>query len=113
MKMLKRLEGQIRGWLPKEPSLPRPQLSLKSRISEMRRRERAEWENKFFKAFLVANAVVVNVFLGIRFLVFPFNRSLEFAVIWWSIFALTLTLVSLLMYGYYKKRASLDGGTHT
>jgi len=96
MNLLRYVEERIRGWLPKEPSIPSNQ---GTRLVEIIEKDR---QRKIFKISSVANAIMVGTFLGLHFLVDPFNRNIELTVISWIIFILTLVSVDLLIYRYFK-----------
>jgi hypothetical protein len=108
MKTKKSMMDKIQGWLPKEPSFPIPK---KIKLAEMKIRLRPmmEWERKAFKITSKANAIMVGAFLGTHFLIDPYNRSSEVAIISWSIFVPSLILVNLLLYRFFKKKAKPAG----
>lgn len=94
--------SQIRGWLPKEPSLLSPK---KIKLTEMKIRPMTEWERKAFKITSIANAIMVGAFSGTHFLIDPHNRSIDVDIVSWSIFVSSLILVNFLVYRYFKKKA--------
>jgi hypothetical protein len=100
MNLKKYLENRIRGWLPKEPSVLGNQGAKMLEISEEDR------QRKFFKISSVANAIMVGTFLGLHFLIDPFNENIELAVISWTIFIFSLISVNFLLYRYSKKRTN-------
>jgi hypothetical protein len=90
------VEERIRGWLPKEPSIPSNQGTKLVEIIEKDR------QRKTFKISSAANAIMLGTFLGLHFLVDPFNSNVELTIISWIIFILTLVSVNLLIYRYFK-----------
>ena len=106
MNLKKYMENRVRGWLPKEPSLPSPQ---KLKVAEMKIRDMTEWERKNFKISSIANAIIMSIFLGTHLLIDPYNRSIEVVVISWSVFVPSLILVNFLLYRYSKKQTQTDG----
>jgi hypothetical protein len=100
MNPLRYLENRIRGWLPKEPSLPNNQKAKMAEISQK------DAQRKIFNVRSVANAIMVGTFLGLHFLIDPFNRNIELTVISWTIFIISLISVNLLLYRYSKTKAN-------
>jgi hypothetical protein len=60
-------------------------------------------QRKLFKISLVANAIILNIFLLAHLLIDPFNSNIEYAVTSWTIFILSLVSVNFLLYKYFKK----------
>ena len=91
------LLNRLRGWFPHEPSLISNPQSRTARISEK------DFQRKYFKYFIIADAVVLQAFLGVNFvLVNPAYRDGFYSVVWWLGFTLTLVSVNLLLYLRYK-----------
>lgn len=100
MNLKQRLENRIRGWLPQEPSLISNLQSRTARISEN------DFQRKYLKYFLIADAAVLQAFLGVHFvLVNPVYRDGFYSAVWWLGFTLTLVSVNLLLYLRYKAAA--------
>lgn len=106
MKTKKSMLDKIQGWLPKEPSF---QVPKKIKLAEMKIRPITEWERKAFKITSKANAIMVGAFLGTHLLIDPYNRSIDVAIVSWSIFVPSLILVNFLVYRYFKKKAKPAG----
>jgi hypothetical protein len=100
MNLLRYLEKRIRGWLPEESSVASNRRTKMVGISEKER------ERKFFKVSMVANAIIMSTFLGLRSLIDPFNKNIEYAVISWVVFILSLVSVNFLLYRYSKRKTS-------
>jgi uncharacterized membrane protein len=98
MNPLRYLENRIRGWLPKEPVIPRNQTKIVE-ISEEDRRKN-QWK------ISVANAIMVGTFLGLRSLIDPFNENIEYAVTSWIIFILSVISVNFLLYRYFNRKTT-------
>jgi hypothetical protein len=90
----------IRGWLPKEPALPRNQRAKMAEINPK------DSERKIFKISLVADAIIFNIFMLSHLLIDPFNRNVEYAAISWTIFILSLISVNFFLYRYFYKKTS-------
>ncbi len=106
MKVKRFIESRIRGWFPHEPSLISNPQSRTARISEK------DFQRKYFKYFFIADAVVLQAFLGVNFvLVNPAYRDGFYSAVWWLGFTLTLISVNLLLYLRYKGAGEkrLDG----
>jgi Flp pilus assembly protein TadB len=100
MNPIRYLENRIRGWLPKEQSIPINRRTKMVGISEKDR------ERKAFKISIVANAIILNIFLLAHLLIDPFNMDIEYAVISWIIFVLSLVSFNFLLYRYSKRKPS-------
>ncbi len=99
MNLVRYLEKRIRGWLPKEPSLaPRNRMTKKVEVS-------AEDKRNQWKIYIV-NGIMVGTFFVIHFLIDPHNENIEFTVISWTIFALSLISVDFSLYKYFKRKKS-------
>lgn len=98
MGVKKNLEKQIRGWLPKEPGIPRNQTKFVEINEEDRRRN--QWK------ISAANAIMTGTFLGLRSLIDPFNENIEYAVTSWTIFILSVISVNFLLYIYLNRKTS-------
>lgn len=93
------LRSHIRGWFPQEPTL-NAHFTIKTPPLT-----RAEFNRKIFKASLIANAVMLNVFLGTNFLlIHPRYSSIEVSIIQWSIYIPAVLAVNALIYRHYKRR---------
>ncbi len=90
----------IRGWLPREPSVPSDQGTKMVEISEEDR------QRKIFQIARVASAVMVGAFLGLDHVINPFNENVELTAISWTIFILSAISVNFLLYRYSKKTNS-------
>ena len=99
MNLKKYLENRIRGWLPKEPSIPSNRQLKIGRISE-------DKERKLHKVSMVANVIILNIFLLAHLLIDPFNSNIEYAVSSWTIFILSLISVNFLLYRYFNRKTS-------
>jgi hypothetical protein len=95
------LKNFLRGWLPKELSLP----CSPAKAAEMKRREMAGWERKAFKITMIADGGMLATFLAAHWLVDSYTRSAEVSAVFWAVFVPTVILVNLLMYRHFKKRA--------
>ena len=100
MNPLRYLEDRIRGWLPKEPSTSSNQRTKMVEITEKGR------QRKIFKISSLANVIMLGTFLGLHSLVDPFNRNVEYIVISWIIFILSIISVNFLLYKYSKKKTN-------
>ncbi len=99
MNLKQRLENRIRGWLPQETLL-----TCKSQTRTEKTGQK-KWERKYFRYFLIADAVVMQAFLGVNFLlVNPVYRDGFYSAVWWLGFTLTLVSVNLLLYWRYKQK---------
>ncbi len=96
----KYLENRIRGWLPKEPSLPRNREAKVVEISEVDR------QRKFFKISLVSDAIIMNIFMGTNFLIDPNHKNINLTISSWIVFVLSLISVNFLLYRHSKKQAN-------
>ena len=93
------LRSHIRGWFPQEPTL-NAHFTIKTPLLT-----RAEFNRKIFKASLIANAIMLNIFLGINFfLIQPHYASLEVTALQWSIYIPIVLAVNALIYRHYKRR---------
>jgi uncharacterized membrane-anchored protein len=100
MNPLRYLENRIRGWLPKEPSpIPSNQRTKMVEISEENRR-RSIWK------ISTANAIILGTFLGLHFLIDPFNENVELTVISWIIFGLAVVSIDFWLYRYFNRKTS-------
>jgi hypothetical protein len=90
----------IRGWLPKKPSIPSNQRTKMAEINQK------DMQRKIFKISIVANAIMLGTFLGLHSLIDPFNKNIEYAVISWIIFVLTLVSVDFSLYRYSKRKTN-------
>jgi hypothetical protein len=93
----KYVENRIRGWLPKEHSIPSNQRTKMAKT---------DMQRKIFKISSVANAIMLGTFLGLHVLIDPFNKNVEYMVISWIIFILSLISVNFLLYRYSKTKAN-------
>lgn len=100
MNLRRYVENLIRGWLPKEPSILSNQGTKLVEIIEKDRQRKA------FKISNVANAIMLGTFLGLHFLIDPFNRNPELTVISWIIFSIAVVSISFLFYRYSKKKTN-------
>lgn len=94
--------SRIRGWFPQEP------LSKNLKTYNMAPPEtKAALNKKAFKIATVANAIIVNIFLGTNFLVLrPFYHyylSVETSILAFSIFAVALITVNVVIYRHYRQ----------
>jgi hypothetical protein len=109
MNVKRSLESRIRGWFPQEPLSKR----LKAH-SATKPETTAEHGRKAFKIATVANAVLLNIFLGINFLVlrpfYHYYMSLEVSLLAYGIFAVALVAVNLVIYRHYKQHLLPKGG---
>jgi hypothetical protein len=64
------LQNRLRGWLPKEATLP-------SKTVEAQRKEATNWQGEASQTAAVANAVMVGSFLGLHLLADSYTRSAE------------------------------------
>jgi hypothetical protein len=94
------LETRIRGWLPKEPAIP---CNQRTKMAETNPNNS---QRKLFKISLVANAIILNIFLLAHLLIDPFNSNIEYAVTSWTIFILSLISVNFLLYKYFNRKTS-------
>jgi len=97
MDPIRYLEKQIRGWLPKETSIPSNQRTKMAKT---------DMQRKIFKISSVANAIMIGTFLGLRLLIDPNNKNVEYIVISWIFFILSLISVNFLLYRYSKKKTT-------
>lgn len=95
------LENHIRGWLPKEPSLP---CNQRAKIVEL---SKEEIQKKNFKNTSIANLFIFVIFQTLHVLIDPYNRNVEYMVIHWIFFVLSLVSVNLLLYRHYTKKTSI------
>jgi hypothetical protein len=93
----------IRGWLPQAPSLPDNQKSKAVSVSQT---TEGGLQKNFFKISLVADAVIMNLFLLAHLLVDPFNQNLGYAAVSWSIFLGALISANFLLYRYSKRKTN-------
>ena len=100
MNPIRCLENRIRGWLPKEPSVPSNQRTKMVEIVEK------DKQRKIFKINIVANAIMLGTFLGLHLLIDPNNKNIELTVISWIIFILSLISVNFLLYRYFKRKTN-------
>lgn len=100
MNPIRYLENRIRGWLPREPSIPSNQRTKMVEIIEKDR------QRKIFKISIAANAIILSTFLGLHLLIDPNNKNIELTVISWIIFILALISVNFLLYKYSKKKTN-------
>lgn len=92
MSIKKYFKKRIRGWFPQEPLLTFNSKKQKSNNEN-------ELSKKYFRYALIADAVVLQAFLGVNFvLVNPAYRDSFYFVVWWLGFILTLISVNLLLY---------------
>jgi hypothetical protein len=98
-----RIHRFLRGWLPQEPLLKTPRTQSVSQPQT-----KTQLDKKAFKVASIANAVLVNIFLGVNFLVlrpiYHYYMSLELSVLALSILAAGLVAVNLVIYRHYKTR---------
>jgi hypothetical protein len=105
MNMKCSLESRIRGWFPQEPTL---NAHFTIKIPSL---TRAEFNRKIFKASLIANAVMLNIFLGTNFfLIQPRYGSFEVSILQWGIYISAVLAVNALIYRHYKRRLLGVGG---
>jgi len=97
MDPIRYLEKQIRGWLPKETSI------LSNQRTKM---AKTDMQRKIFKISSVANAIMLGTFLGLRLLIDPNNKNVEYIVISWIFFILSLISVNFLLYRYFKRKTN-------
>ncbi|MGD6811020.1 MAG: hypothetical protein ACQCN3_15105 [Candidatus Bathyarchaeia archaeon] len=103
MEMKKTLK-KLRGWFPQEP--------LQNRYSKVNAKpiSKAEFDKKLFRTSMIANLIMLNVFLGTNFLLIsPRYNSIEVSILQWSIFLSALIGVNVLIYLYYKRRLLSKG----
>lgn len=99
MNVRNRLRSHIRGWFPHEPTL-NVHFTIKTPPLT-----RAEFNRKIFKASLIANVVMLNIFLGTNFfLIQPRYGSLEVSILQWSVYIPVVLAVNALIYRHYKRR---------
>lgn len=93
------LEQRIRGWFPQEPT-------IKTRVTpNVKPLTKAEFDRKLFKVSLVANAIMLNIFLSINFLLIqPHYASLEVSILQWGAYIPVVLGVNALIYRHYKRR---------
>jgi hypothetical protein len=97
MNPLRYLENRIRGWLPKETSIPSNQRTKMAKTGMQR---------KIFRISVVADAIMLGTFLGLHSLIDPFNKNVEYIVMSWITFILALISVNFLLYRYSKKKTN-------
>ena len=93
----KYVENRIRGWLPKETSIPSNQRTKMAKT---------DMQRKIFRISVVADAIMLNIFFVTHLLIDPSNRNIGFIVISWIIFILSLISVNFLLYRYSKTKAN-------
>jgi hypothetical protein len=97
MNPLRYLENRIRGWLPKEHSIPSNQRTKMAKT---------DMQRKIFKISSAANVIMLGTFLGLHSLIDPYNKNVEYMVISWIIFILSIVSVNLLLYRYSKRKTN-------
>jgi hypothetical protein len=98
MNTKKNLEKRVMGWFPKEPHQTRS-------IIKAAALSKAEFDKKIFKASLIANAIMLNIFLGTNFLVIkPRYESITVSVLQWSVYVPIVIVVNVLVYRHYKRQ---------
>jgi hypothetical protein len=103
MNVKKRTGSRIRGWFPQEPLSK----SLKAHISTQQETT-TEHGRKAFKIATVANAILLNIFLGINFLLlrpfYHYYMSLELSLLAYGIFVAALIAVNIVICRHYNVR---------
>jgi uncharacterized membrane protein YwaF len=99
----KNFENRTRGWFPQEPL--QTYSIIKASLSK------AEFDKKIFKASLIANAIMLNIFLGTNFLLIkPRYESITVSVLQWSVYVPVVIVVNILVYLHYKRQLLPVGG---
>jgi hypothetical protein len=99
---------KLRGWFPQEP------LKSLQTYNPTKPETKAALDKKAFKVASIANALLVNVFLGINFLVlrpiYHYYMTLEMSLLAFGTFAAALVAVNVVIYRHYKQRLIPKGG---
>jgi hypothetical protein len=102
MTLKNEIQSWIRGWFPHEPSLKIIQKTDRTLTNA----EKRMTEQKYIA---LCNAGVLAVFLGVHFLIDPFNKSVTVSIGFWITFLPTVILVNYLLYRRSRKKANLAG----
>jgi hypothetical protein len=94
-----KFKSRIRGWFPQEPTIKTRYTVNKKLLTKI------EFDKKLFKTSLIANVVMLNIFLGTNFfLIQPRYASLEVSILQWGVYISAVLAVNALIYRHYKRR---------
>jgi hypothetical protein len=109
MTLKRRLESRIHGWFPQEPLSK----NLATCNSTQPQTKTAQGKKAFIVAS-IANAVLLNVFLGTNFLIlrpfYHYYMSLELSLLSYGIFVAAVVGVNVVIYRHYHVRLLPKGG---